>query len=149
MELRGKDSIERRLLGKSQAIREIRQQIKKISQYDYPVLITGETGVGKSLVAELIHELSPRASNEFVHLNCSNLSSELFESEFFGHEKGAFTGAVERKKGKLELADGGTVFLDEVGDLHLSNQAKLLLLWIRGYSTGSAGQRSYGLMSVS
>jgi len=130
MELR--NSIERRLLGRSQAIKEIREQIKKISQYDYPVLIAGETGVGKSLVAELIHELSPRASKEFIHFNCSNLSPELFESELFGHEKGAFTGAVERKKGKLEVADGGTVFLDEVGDLHLQNQAKLLLFMDKG-----------------
>ncbi|MDI6699409.1 MAG: sigma-54 dependent transcriptional regulator [Candidatus Saccharicenans sp.] len=130
MELR--NSIERRLLGRSQAIREIREQIRKIAPFDMPALITSETGVGKSLVAELIHKLSPRASKEFIHLNCSNLSSELFESELFGHEKGAFTGTVERKRGKLEVADGGTVFLDEVGDLHLSNQAKLLSFMDKG-----------------
>jgi DNA-binding NtrC family response regulator len=124
MELR--NSIERRLLGKSQAIEEIKEQIQKIAPTDLPVLITGETGVGKTLAAELIHELSPRASREFIHLNCSNISPELFESELFGHERGAFTGAVERKKGKLEVADGGTVFFDEIGDLSLQNQAKLL-----------------------
>lgn len=130
MELR--DSIEQRLLGKSQAIKEIREQIRKIAPCDMPVLITGETGVGKSLVAELIHELSPRASKEFIHLNCSNISPELFESELFGHERGAFTGAVERKKGWLEVADGGTVFLDEIGDLDLYNQGKLLLYMDKG-----------------
>ena len=130
MELR--DSIESRLLGKSQAIREIRQKIRRVAPYDYPVLIKGETGVGKSLVAELIHEFSHRASKEYIHINCSNISPELFESELFGHEKGAFTGAVERKRGKLEVADGGTVFLDEIGDLHLCNQAKLLLFMDRG-----------------
>jgi len=100
--------------------------------YDYPALITGESGVGKSLVAELIHGLSFRASKKLIHVNCSNLSSELFESELFGHEKGAFTDAVSRKKGMLELADGGTVFLDEVGDLHLRNQAKLLSFMDKG-----------------
>jgi len=99
---------------------------------DLPVLITGETGVGKSLVAELIHQSGPRASKEFIHINCSNLSPELFESELFGHERGAFIGAVERKKGKLELAEGGTVFLDEISDLHLYNQGKLLLFMDRG-----------------
>ncbi len=130
MELR--NSIERRLLGKSRAIKEIREQIQKIAPTNYPVLITGETGVGKTLAAELIHELSPRASKEFIHLNCSNISPELFESELFGHERGAFTGAVERKKGKLELADGGTVFLDEIGDLHPHNQGKLLLFMDKG-----------------
>ncbi|MBC7361764.1 MAG: sigma-54-dependent Fis family transcriptional regulator [Candidatus Aminicenantes bacterium] len=127
-----RNSIESRLLGKSQSIREIREKIQKVALCDLPVLITGETGVGKGLVAELIHKSGPRASKEFVHLNCSNLSSELFESELFGYEKGAFTGAVERKKGKLELVDGGTVFLDEIGDLHLHNQAKLLLFMDKG-----------------
>jgi len=126
------DSIERRLLGKSRAIKEIREQIQKIAPTNYPVLISGETGVGKTLVAEIIHELSPRASREFIHLNCSNISLELFESEVFGHERGAFTGAVERKKGKLEVANGGTVFLDEIGDLHPHNQGKLLLFMDKG-----------------
>lgn len=127
-----RNSIGRRLLGESQAIRKIREQIPKYATCDLPLLITGETGVGKSLVAELIHQSGPRASKEFVHLNCSNLSAELFESELFGHERGAFTGALERKKGKLEVADGGTLFLDEIGDLHLHNQAKLLLFMDRG-----------------
>jgi transcriptional regulator with PAS, ATPase and Fis domain len=83
--------------------------------------------------------LSPRASREFIHLNCSNISPELFESELFGHERGAFTGAVERKKGKLEVADGGTVFFDEIGDLHPHNQGKLLLFMDKGIFYRLAG----------
>jgi len=130
MELR--NSIEGRLLGRSRAVREIREQINRAALYDYPVLITGESGVGKSLAAELIHRLSSRASKKLIHVNCSNLYSKLFESEFFGHEKGSFTDAVSQKKGLLELADGGTVFLDEVGDLHLQNQAWLLLFMDKG-----------------
>lgn len=110
MEFGGKNSIEGRLLGKSQAIREIREQIPKVARSDLPVLITVETGVGKTLVAELVHELSYRASKEFVHLNCSNLSAELFESELFGHEKGAFTNAVEKKRGLVEIGDGARYF---------------------------------------
>jgi len=116
-----------RLVGQSAAIRDLREKVKKAARYDYPVLITGETGVGKTLVAELIHELSERREKKFLHQSCSNISSELFESDLFGHERGAFTGAVSRKIGKFEAADGGTLFLDEVADLKLENQAKLLL----------------------
>ena len=101
MELR--NSIERRLLGKSRAIKEIREQIQKIAPTNYPVLISGETGVGKTLAAELIHELSPRASKEFIHLNCSNISPELFESELFGHERGGFYRSCGEEEGEIRV----------------------------------------------
>ncbi|RLE00001.1 MAG: hypothetical protein DRJ11_12240 [Candidatus Aminicenantes bacterium] len=115
-----------RLVGQSAAIRDLREKVKKAARYDYPVLITGETGVGKTLVAELIHELSERREKKFLHQSCSNISSELLESDLFGHERGAFTGADSRKIGKFEAADGGTLFLDEVTDLSFVAQAKLL-----------------------
>lgn len=115
-----------RLIGQSAAIKELREKVEKAAMFDYPVLITGETGVGKTLVAELIHELSERGEKKFLHQSCSNISPELFESDFFGHERGAFTGAVSKKIGKIEAADGGTLFLDEVADLSLVAQAKLL-----------------------
>ncbi len=119
-------------VGKSRAIRKVRRLIQLASRCDYPIIISGETGIGKSLVAELIHLASSRKEKPFLHLGCSNIPSELFESELFGHEKGAFTGAIERKKGKIETANGGTLFLDEVADLSLQNQAKLLLFLDRG-----------------
>jgi len=121
-----------KLVGTSRAIRKIKKQIKVAASYDYPVLISGETGVGKTLVAHLIHSTSRRREKPFLHQSCSNISSELLESELFGHEKGAFTGATERKKGKIEIADGGTLFLDEIADLSHQNQAKLLLFLERG-----------------
>jgi transcriptional regulator with PAS, ATPase and Fis domain len=121
-----------KLLGKSRAIRKIKKQIDIAASYDYPILISGETGVGKTLIARIIHSASKRKGKPFLHQSCSNISSELLESELFGHEKGAFTGATERKKGKIEIADGGTLFLDEIADLSLQNQAKLLLFLERG-----------------
>ena len=121
-----------KLLGRSRAIRKIKKQIKIAASYDYPILISGETGVGKTLIAYIIHSASKRRGKPFLHQSCSNISSELLESELFGHEKGAFTGATERKKGKIEIADGGTLFLDEISDLSLGNQAKLLQFLERG-----------------
>jgi DNA-binding NtrC family response regulator len=115
-----------RLSGNSQAIKSIRKQAQIAASYDYPVLILGETGVGKTLVARIIHSLSQRSTKPFLHIGCSNISPNLMESELFGHERGAFTGAVERKLGKIEVANGGTLFLDEVADLNPQNQAKLL-----------------------
>jgi len=115
-----------RLVGESPAIKNLRQQIEMVASSSSRVLIMGESGSGKELVARLIHEKSPRAHKSFVEVNCAAIPAELIESELFGHEKGSFTGAHERKKGKFELADGGTLFLDEVGDMSLQTQAKVL-----------------------
>ncbi|MEC4684877.1 MAG: sigma-54 dependent transcriptional regulator, partial [Nitrospirota bacterium] len=114
------------LVGDSPAIKTLRQQIDMVASSSSRVLIMGESGSGKELVARLIHEKSPRVHKTFVEVNCAAIPAELIESELFGHEKGSFTGAHERKKGKFELADGGTLFLDEVGDMSLQTQAKVL-----------------------
>jgi DNA-binding NtrC family response regulator len=115
------------LLGASDAMRRIYDLINKVSATDVTVLICGESGTGKELVARAIHEQSAhRRDGEFVAMNCAALPSELIESELFGHEKGAFTGAVGQRKGKFEMAGGGTIFLDEIGDMSLNTQAKLL-----------------------
>lgn len=114
------------LVGSSLAMKKIKTQIELIAKGDSRVLILGESGTGKELVARMIHSLSPRANAPFVEVNCAAIPQELIESELFGHEKGAFTGAVERKIGKFELANEGTLFLDEIGDMSLLTQAKLL-----------------------
>jgi DNA-binding NtrC family response regulator len=113
-------------LGTSAAIRTLRGQAERIVQSDSPVLLTGETGSGKSVLARWLHEGGPRADAPFVDLNCAALSKELLDSELFGHEKGAFTGAVAAKQGLLEVADRGTLFLDEIGDMDAAVQPKLL-----------------------
>jgi len=115
-----------RILGRSAMTRLLRETISQVAQLDCNVLILGETGTGKELVARTIHELSPRGSRRFVAFNCGAFTEELIASELFGYEKGAFTGAGQMKKGLLELADGGTVFFDEVGELSLPMQVKLL-----------------------
>lgn len=114
------------LLGESQQMEQIRSKIFKLSRSQAPVHISGESGTGKELVARMIHERSPRAEKPFVAVNCGAIPSELMESEFFGHRKGSFTGAVADKNGLFRAAEGGTLFLDEVADLPLSLQVKLL-----------------------
>jgi PAS domain S-box-containing protein len=116
----------REIIGESEAIRKLLQQVNQVAETDMTVLVLGETGTGKELVARAIHAKSTRREKPLVKVNCSALPGELIESELFGHEKGAFTGATGRQVGRFELADGATIFLDEVGDLPLSLQAKLL-----------------------
>ena len=114
------------IVGSSKAIRQVIERLEKVAPTPARVLITGENGTGKELVARAIHALSPRAAGPFVEVNCAAIPSELIESELFGHVKGSFTGAFADRAGKFELADGGTLFLDEVGDMSLSAQAKVL-----------------------
>jgi PAS domain S-box-containing protein len=114
------------IVGESSGLRHVLNDIAIVAPTDATVLIQGETGTGKELLARAIHRLSPRKDRAFIKLNCAAIPEGLLESELFGHEKGAFTGAITRKSGRLELADGGTLFLDEVGDLPLTLQPKLL-----------------------
>jgi len=114
------------IIGESPGLRKVVQQIQLVAPTDASVLITGESGTGKELVARAIHEHSSRNGRALVKLNCSAVPEGLFESEFFGHVRGAFTGALKDKPGRFELADGGTLFLDEIGEVPLAMQAKLL-----------------------
>ncbi len=116
----------RKLLGESTAIQTVRILIEKLARGQAPVYIHGESGTGKELAARLIHDLGPRADRPFVPVNCGAIPEQLMESEFFGHKKGSFTGAVQDKDGLFKAADGGTLFLDEVGDLPIPMQVKLL-----------------------
>ena len=115
-----------RMVGESVKLKQLKEQINMAAQSNTRVLILGESGSGKELVAQLLHLNSPRAGGPFIEVNCAAIPQELIESELFGHEKGSFTGAFERKKGKFELADTGTLFLDEIGDMSLQTQAKVL-----------------------
>jgi transcriptional regulator with GAF, ATPase, and Fis domain len=114
------------IIGKSEGIRNVIEQIRQVAPTDSSVLVMGETGVGKELIAKAIHNLSKRKDGPFIPVNLAALPQDLVASELFGHEKGAFTGAHEKHKGRFELAHGGTIFLDEIGDLPLSVQVKLL-----------------------
>lgn len=122
----GQESTFGLLVGKSEPLRKVLAQIEAVASTSATVLITGETGTGKELAARAIHETSPRRNKPFVRLNCAALPSGIVESELFGHERGAFTGAVQRHQGRFELAHEGTLFLDEIGDMPLEIQAKLL-----------------------
>jgi formate hydrogenlyase transcriptional activator len=114
------------MVGESEEIKKVFEQVERVAATDMTVLLLGETGTGKELVARLVHEKSERRQRPLVKVNCSTLPADLIESELFGHERGAFTGAIARQVGRFELADGGTIFLDEVGDIPLKLQAKLL-----------------------
>lgn len=115
-----------KLLGSSCEIQDVKGQIAKIAKTNASILIMGENGTGKELVARSIHNLSSRKDRAFISINCAAVPNTLLESEFFGYEKGAFTGADKKKTGKLEMADGGTLFLDEIGDMDISSQSKIL-----------------------
>ena len=114
------------MIGESKAIEKVKEIVEKVAPTDARVMITGSNGTGKELVARSLHDNSNRASGPFIEVNCAAIPSELIESELFGHEKGAFTSAIKQRKGKFEQADGGTIFLDEIGDMSLSAQAKVL-----------------------
>lgn len=114
------------MIGESMPIMQVRGMIERVAATDARVMITGANGTGKEVVARLIHDYSKRSKTPFVEVNCAAIPSELIESELFGHEKGAFTSAIKQRKGKFEQADGGTIFLDEIGDMSLSAQAKVL-----------------------
>jgi len=129
--IRLKDSLKKskqspEIIGNSEAMQVVKKTINQIAPSDSNVLILGESGTGKELVAKAIHNISPRADNRFIAFNCGSFTEELMANELFGHEKDAFTGATKRKAGLLEVAEGGTVFLDEIGDMPLSMQVKLL-----------------------
>lgn len=124
--LRRKVSRTTDIVGESPAIQSVKELIEKVAPTDARVLITGGNGTGKELVARWLHEKSNRSEQPFVEVNCAAIPSELIESELFGHEKGAFTSAIKQRKGKFEQADGGTIFLDEIGDMSLAAQAKVL-----------------------
>src|SRR5712672_2575400 len=114
------------IVGKSPALEALLEQVEHVAPTDVAVLIQGETGTGKELIAHAIHSTSPRCGHAFVKVNCAAIPLDLLESELFGHEKGAFTGAVAQRVGRFEMADTGTLFLDEIGDMPLALQPKLL-----------------------
>jgi two-component system, NtrC family, nitrogen regulation response regulator NtrX len=125
-DLRRHFTLEELLIGESEAMKKLDQQIRSAAPTATRVLITGENGSGKEIVARTLHRLSARAEQAFIDVNCAAIPDELIESELFGHRKGAFTGAIDDRKGKFELADGGTIFLDEIGDMSVKTQAKVL-----------------------
>src|SRR5215471_18267706 len=131
-----------KMIGASAVFQHTVQQAALVARSDARVLLTGESGTGKELLAAHIHRESPFAAGPFVKVNCAAIPAELLESELFGHEKGAFTGAVSARRGKFELADGGTIFLDEIGDLHPSSQAKLLRVLQEGEFQRVGGEQT-------
>ncbi|HYW11376.1 MAG TPA: sigma-54 dependent transcriptional regulator [Longimicrobium sp.] len=139
--LRGEIESRHQIVGRSFALRQVLDRVEKVAPTDARVLVTGENGTGKELVARAIHRLSPRADKAFIELNCAAIPSELIESELFGHMKGSFTGAHEDRAGKFELSDGGTLFLDEIGDMSLQAQAKVLRALQEGIITRVGGAK--------
>ena len=136
------------LIGSSGAIAELAEEIARIARSDAKVLITGESGVGKELVAHAIHQRSARASRAMVAVNCAGLPETLLESELFGHVKGSFTGAYRDKQGKLEMADGGSIFLDEIGEMTLRMQGLLLRFMETGELQKVGADRAAGRVNV-
>ena len=136
------------LTGTSSVMSELRQEIERIARSEAKVLITGESGVGKELVAHAVHAQSPRARRSFVAVNCAGLPETLLESELFGHVKGSFTGAYRDKPGKLELADGGTIFLDEIGEMTMRMQGLLLRFMETGELQKVGSDRTAGRVDV-
>ncbi len=133
------------LIGESEAIQDVRAMMRRVAATHARVLVTGENGTGKELVARGIHQLSTLADGPFVEVNCAAIPSELIESELFGHEKGAFTSAIKQRKGKFELACDGTLFLDEIGDMSLDAQAKVLRALQEGRITRVGGDKEIGV----
>ncbi|MBA2671983.1 MAG: sigma-54-dependent Fis family transcriptional regulator [Gemmatimonadetes bacterium] len=140
--LRGEVESRHEIVGGSFTIRQVLERVERVAPTDARVLITGENGTGKELVARAIHRLSPRADEPFIEVNCAAIPSELIESELFGHMKGSFTGATEDRAGKFELASGGTLFLDEVGDMSVAAQAKVLRALQEGVITRVGGAKA-------
>src|SRR5579871_4048333 len=130
------------IIGSSPAMARLRERIETIAQSDAPVLITGESGTGKELAARMLHDASPRRGKPFVAVNCAAFPESLIEAELFGHERGAFTGAMRRRDGRFKAADGGTLLLDEVAELPLSSQAKLLRVLQEGRIEPLGGNQS-------
>ncbi len=143
--LKRKVSKTRVILGKSPSIKKINDKIEKVAPTDARVLITGENGTGKELVARWIHEKSNRHEGPIVEVNCAAIPSELIESELFGHEKGAFTSAIKQRIGKFEQASGGTLFMDEIGDMSLSAQAKVLRVLQENKITRVGGEKEISI----
>ena len=141
-ELKDRYQLEKTIIGNSPAMREIYKTIGKVAPSDVTVLVQGESGTGKELIARAIHFNSKRLGKPFIALNCAAIPKELLESELFGFEKGAFTGATERKLGKFEQANGGTIFLDEIGDMPIDLQAKILLVLQEKEVTRTGGNQS-------
>ncbi|GAO43936.1 sigma-54-dependent transcriptional regulator [Flavihumibacter petaseus] len=139
--LKRKVSKVQEMIGDSPAIQRIKDTIEKVAPTDARVLITGENGVGKELVARWLHEKSNRSSGQLVEVNCAAIPGELIESELFGHEKGSFTSAIKQRIGKFEQASGGTLFLDEIGDMSLTAQAKVLRALQEGKITRVGGEK--------
>ena len=130
------------IVGVSYQVRQVLDRVEKVSPTEARVLVTGENGTGKELVARAVHRLSPRADEAFIEVNCAAIPTELIESALFGHMKGSFTGAVADRAGKFELADGGTLFLDEIGDMSLDAQAKVLRVLEEGVLTRVGGSKA-------
>ncbi len=139
--LKRKVSRVQEIIGESEAVLKIKETIAKVAPTDARVLVTGENGSGKELVARWLHEQSNRSKSQLVEVNCAAIPSELIESELFGHEKGSFTSAIKQRIGKFEQASGGTLFLDEIGDMSLSAQAKVLRALQEGKITRVGGEK--------